>query len=190
MSVSVRSYLVRYGLMNHVGAFAADDDEAPRGRGRKVVIRTGRGVEMGEVLAPVANALTPTEPPGPILRDVGPLDEEAARRGEQDRERLFELCRQVIDQGPWPIVPIDLEALIEPGRSVLYVLGPDEFDPTTLKAAAWASHGLDLVVEPARSTRAAPRPKAASGCGGCTGCGSGGCGTTPVSHAGSTLTVL
>src|SRR4051812_42126306 len=49
------AYLVRYGLMGHVGRFALDPDgdEVPR-RGQSVVIRTDRGLELGEVLTHLA----------------------------------------------------------------------------------------------------------------------------------------
>lgn len=44
--------VVRYGLMQHIGQFRHNVDPAPRG-GEKAVIRTNRGVEMGEVLMPI-----------------------------------------------------------------------------------------------------------------------------------------
>ena len=48
-------YLVRYGLMGHVGRFSLDPetDQEPQ-RGHTVVIRTDRGLELGEVLARLA----------------------------------------------------------------------------------------------------------------------------------------
>ncbi|MGC9453311.1 MAG: PSP1 domain-containing protein [Phycisphaerae bacterium] len=50
---NARSFaVVRYGLMGHIGEFSHDLDPPP-GQGEKVVIRTERGVELGEVVAPV-----------------------------------------------------------------------------------------------------------------------------------------
>jgi cell fate regulator YaaT (PSP1 superfamily) len=176
MEMTARRYLVRYGLMNHVGPFAAGQVEVLWERGRRVVIRTDRGVEVGEILAPVTTvAADPgSEAIGTILRDAGADDLEAHRRAQGDRDHRFDLCRGLIDRGGWPIVAVDLENTLDPARSILYYLGPDDYDPTGLKAAAWAAHRLDLTTEPAVAPPA--RPKAASGCGTCGGCGSGGCG--------------
>ena len=45
------SYLIRYGVMSHVGRFSASPDGGSAlERGQSVVIRTDRGVELGEVL--------------------------------------------------------------------------------------------------------------------------------------------
>ena len=48
-------YLVRYGLMRHVGAFTAGGS-LERGQ---VVVVVGCGTELGEVLAPAPGSLPP-----------------------------------------------------------------------------------------------------------------------------------
>jgi cell fate regulator YaaT (PSP1 superfamily) len=59
------SLVARYGLMQYVGQFRHSLDESPT-RGSKVVLRTDRGVELGEVIANVVNE--ETEKPGDVAR--------------------------------------------------------------------------------------------------------------------------
>ena len=58
------AYLVRYGLMGHVGRFPLDLSrriEAKIGRGQTVVILTDRGVELGEVLVAPGRSSPPRD---------------------------------------------------------------------------------------------------------------------------------
>ncbi len=49
-----QAVVVRYGLMRRVGRFTHNLDPAPQ-RGTKVVVRTDRGIELGEVIACVSD---------------------------------------------------------------------------------------------------------------------------------------
>ncbi len=44
------SYLVRYGIMSHVARFTVERDGDGYERGQSVVVRTERGLEIGESL--------------------------------------------------------------------------------------------------------------------------------------------
>jgi hypothetical protein len=58
------AYLVRYGLMGHVGRFPLDLDrghDALIERGQAVVVLTDRGVELGEVLAAPSRLFPPPD---------------------------------------------------------------------------------------------------------------------------------
>jgi cell fate regulator YaaT (PSP1 superfamily) len=59
------SLVARYGLMQFVGQFRHNLDEPPA-RGTKVVLRTDRGVELGEVIANVVDE--ETDKPGDVAR--------------------------------------------------------------------------------------------------------------------------
>lgn len=176
------AYLIQYGLARAVGRFAADSGTF--GRGDAVVIRTHRGVELGEVLAPAPPAPDSSPEPAPILRPAGPADLERARKAEADRPGHFEACRVVFEGGTWPLELIDAEPLLDEGRTVLHYLGPHRLDASGLIAAFRIRCRLDVVLEPAgldvEGTEPEP-PEDAHGCGSCGssggGCGSGGCGS-------------
>ncbi len=53
-----RTAVVRYGLMRNIGEFRHNLDEPPA-RGRQVVVRTERGVELGVVVSPVCDCDSP-----------------------------------------------------------------------------------------------------------------------------------
>src|SRR4051794_14025986 len=109
------AYLVRYGLMHHVGRFLAETDAYDRGQ--VVVVRSRRGTELGEVLLPLA----PPEGAAPhagvsparVLRAAGPDDLEAARRAERARAERFSACDRVFQDGVWPLQLVDVEPLLD-----------------------------------------------------------------------------
>ncbi len=180
-----RAYLIRYGLARAVARFAADPDAAPVafGRGEAVVIRTHRGVELGEVLAEAPDAFEPGTPTAPILRAAGPADLARARQVAADRSSRFEACLGVFEGGQWPLEPIDAEPLLDEGRTVLHYLGPHRLDASGLVAALRERCGLDVVLEPAGRDVAeedleAPAEPEAGGCGSCGSAGGGGCGSS------------
>ena len=62
-----RSYLIRYGVMRHVGRFSAlSVGESSLERGQLVVIQTDRGVELGEVLIALDGKPDPCGRPDPF----------------------------------------------------------------------------------------------------------------------------
>jgi hypothetical protein len=178
-------YLVRFGLMGHVGRFEAGG-VAPLERGRAVVVRTVRGVELGEVLAPSRAGADPaaTAPP---LRPAEPDEVARARIAAAERGPLFDACAAVVRDGGWPIDLIDVEPLPaldgQAPRVVLHYLGPHRLDAAELADAVRRAVGRDAAFEPAGldhdAPEAGPEP-AGCGSGGCGpgggGCGSGGCG--------------
>ena len=176
-----RAYLIRYGLARAVARFAADPDagQVAFGRGDPVVIRTHRGVELGEVLAEAPDGFEAETPSAPILRAAGPDDLDRAREVAEERSSRFEACLGVFSEGRWPIEPIDAEPLLEAGRTVLHYLGPHRLDASGLVAALRARSGLDVVLEPAgrdvveEEALEAPGEVEAGGCGSCGSSGGG-----------------
>ena len=68
----IANHLVRWSALGHVAAFSAVD-AGRYARGSRVVLRTGRGLELGEVLAPLAgDSSAPHE--GTILRAMTEQD--------------------------------------------------------------------------------------------------------------------
>jgi len=175
------AYLVRYGLMGHVGRFPPDLRmrlEAQIERGQAVVILTDRGVELGEVLvAPVRSSpphddaaeSTEREAPGSrahagdaelkldpdrprLLRLAAAADLEDARRSEALRAERFTLCQRILGDGGWPIDLIDVEPLLDQKTTVLHVLGSLELSLASLRAEFRSRSDFDVLFEPAGSS--------------------------------------
>jgi cell fate regulator YaaT (PSP1 superfamily) len=174
-------YLVRYGLMGHVGRFASQAEGLTRGQ--TVVLRTDRGVELGEILATPrgADGLPAAEARG-LIRAAGPEDLERARCAERERPRLLAACDRVFGEGAWPLEPIDVESLPDldgqSGRVVIHYLGPHHLDTEGLAAAFQETQGLKVSFEPVgRDAEDEPAPAHDLDEGGCGSCGAGGCGS-------------
>jgi len=174
-------YLVRYGLMGHVGRFPLDPGTELAlkiERGHAVVIQTDRGVELGEVLvAPgpsspashtgsasgksgaagsPAHAADPAahhDPDRPrLLRLAGPADMEDARRSEALRAERFTLCQRILGDGGWPMDLIDVEPLLDQNTTVLHVLGALDLNLASLRAEFRSRSDFDVLFEPAGSS--------------------------------------
>lgn len=116
-----RCHLVRVGTLGEVGHFAsADSLRYPRGS--PVVVRTPRGLELGEVLAP-PNDLTEAEADGQILRPMTVEDQLLAARLEKNRAAAYEACAQRIAALGLGTVLIDVEHLFDGQTLVFYFLG-------------------------------------------------------------------
>ncbi len=182
------AYHVQFGQMRQVGRFVAELDGLERGQ--SVVVESSRGIELGRVVAETS-AESVAGPKPRIVRVAGSVDVERARTAEAQRNRQFDECRRVFEDGIWPIEPIDLEPLLEEGRAVLYYFGPHQLDVSGLRAAFLSACGLDLVFEPVGRDvplTPEPEPEAEHGCGDCGsggGCGTGGgCGSSGEGQGG------
>jgi hypothetical protein len=178
------AYLIRYGVMGYVGRFrAAMDCPGPLGRGQSVVIQTDRGVELGEVLISLDEAVAAKSVDRQqVIRPAGPDDLDRSRRAEASRPDRFAACRRVLEEEGWPWDLIDVEPLLEEGVTVLQYLGPHHLDLAALRARFRMTCGLDVVLEPvgADDEEAAEPVGGGCGSGGCGsggGCGDGGCGS-------------
>jgi hypothetical protein len=181
------AYLIRYGVMGYVGRFRASPDcGGPFDRGQAVVIRTDRGVELGEVLIPLdeAGAARASEHQR-LIRPAGPEDLDRSRRAEASRTDRFAICHRVLEEEGWPWGLIDVEPLLEDGATVLQYLGPHHLDVAAIRARFRMTCGLDVVLEPVGTDFDGAGEMAADAGGGCGsgGCGSGGCGAQPEPEA-------
>lgn len=166
--------LVRYGLAGRVSWFAADEP-AP-GRGEAVVLRTPRGVELGEVLkAEPSKSRAGEDSVGAfrVLRPAGPADLELAAEAGRLRDARFDLCRRIADEEGWPLELVDVEPLLDLS-TVLHVLPLGDLDPAPVRARFRVSCDFDVHVEPLGDAPE-PAPAPAPGrCGDCD-CGGGDC---------------
>ena len=86
-------HLVRYGLLGHVGSFSAA--EAVRyPRRSRVVVRSPRGLEVGEVVAEADDALGVHQADGAILRRMSVQDDLLEARLQAKRHEAFDACQR------------------------------------------------------------------------------------------------
>jgi len=173
--------LVRYGLTGHVGWFVVADElvEELR-RGQPVVIRTSRGMELGQVL------IEPSAPPANAPRRAGEdsigtfqvvrladADDLARRdRAERLREERFADCLALIAEAGWPIELIDVEPLLDP-TTILHYLALDDVDTALIRARFRTTRDYDVNFEDLTAPNAAPKQR----------CGGGGCSRTKPAAA-------
>lgn len=116
-----RFHLIRVGLLGHVGRFAAVD-AARYPRGTRVVVRTVRGLELGEVLAaPTEESDAPHD--GSLLRRMTLADQLLEARLNKNRDAAYEACRWRLDELGLAVPLVDVEHLFDGRTLVFYFLG-------------------------------------------------------------------
>ncbi|MBW3542379.1 MAG: hypothetical protein KY476_19100 [Planctomycetes bacterium] len=166
--------LVRYGAVPEVARFRVAV-ERPLPRGSQVVVRSHRGIELGELLQDAlpdaANGIGEDDPV--VLRSAGPDDVSRAGELRSECEWAFGEWSERIARWKLDLQLIDLEWTLDRQKLVLYVLN-DRGPECTKLALQAAAAGLGIVeVQPVNGDGLV---QAATG-GGCGtgGCGSGGC---------------
>jgi cell fate regulator YaaT (PSP1 superfamily) len=131
-----RHHLVRVGALGHVGRFTAVD-AVRYPRGTRVIVRTSRGLEIGEVLNPTEDAPARGQSDGSILRGMTVEDQLLEARLDKHRHQAFEACAARIRELKLPAALVDVEHLFD-GRSLyFYFLGdaPPELESVTAELA-------------------------------------------------------
>ena len=116
-------HLVKIGLMGAVGHFdSADFGIYPRDS--RVICRTGRGLEWGQVVCPLEDEFgNGVKVDGQILRRVGSDDELILERLERHRDKAFHACQNLISERQLPGVLVDVEHLFDGESVYFYFLG-------------------------------------------------------------------
>ena len=129
-------HLVRLGLFGHVGRFRAADHSVFT-RGTRVVCRTRRGLEVGEVLAHAGptgrdlslgnstngNSAIGDSSDGDLVRGMTAEDELMLTRLNKNRDRAYESCAKLLSENSVPASLVDVESLFD-GKSIyFYFLG-------------------------------------------------------------------
>jgi cell fate regulator YaaT (PSP1 superfamily) len=125
------SHLVRVGVMGNVGRFASPDAlQYPRGS--RVIVRTARGLERGDVLGR-GDEVSPDRADGTLLRAMTVEDELLEARLAKNREQAYDACARRIAEFGWPTVLLDVEHLFDGQSLVFYFLGdiPAELEAIT-----------------------------------------------------------
>jgi hypothetical protein len=124
-----RHHLVRVGKQGRVGRFAAVDG-ARYERGAQVVVRTVRGLELGQVLAQPSGESPPGLGDGSLLRCVSDADRLLAARLEQHGPAAFAAAAARLAELDTSAVLVDVEPLFDGRTLVLHFLGdvPEEVE--------------------------------------------------------------
>lgn len=176
---------VRLGVMGTVARLASAEAQT-FSRGSRVVCRTPRGLEVGEVLLPVEHADSESIEValGTVLRKLTVEDELLLARLEKNKREAFAACEAQLLLRGIPAVLIDVEHLFDGESLLFHYLGETtpELDELTQELAetydakvqfSKFAETLTLGCGPGCGTEAAEGQ----------GCGSGGCSTCSVLSA-------
>ena len=126
----MNTFVVRYGQMRQIGEYEGVEGWA-HPRGEKVIVRSDRGTELGEVLCPAtARTADFLENPfrGQILRVAAPEDLAAESR-LVDRERQgLAACRDFAGRRRLQMDLVDVEAIFGGERMVFYYVSEKRVD--------------------------------------------------------------
>jgi cell fate regulator YaaT (PSP1 superfamily) len=123
------AWIVRHGAMRFLGEFDPDGGNYPRGA--EVVVRTDRGLELGEVLCPsTPRALELLNEPtrGRIVRSLTDKDRDERDRVRQAERREMETCARFVAQRRLQMELVDVEHLFGGERIVFYFLAEKRVD--------------------------------------------------------------
>ncbi|MDR1613078.1 MAG: hypothetical protein LBT97_09900 [Planctomycetota bacterium] len=118
---------VRYGLMAATEGFQSESDGFRVGD--EVVVKTARGIDLGEV---AANPHPPAEgetAAGDLLRTVNAADQNIAQHIRESREpEEFSTCQQCIRERQLPMRLVGVEHLFSGDKIIFYFLAENRVD--------------------------------------------------------------
>jgi cell fate regulator YaaT (PSP1 superfamily) len=123
-------YVVRYGAMRALAVLSVRGSEKLE-RGVKVVARTDRGLEAGEVLCRATeDALQYLEDPphGQVLRRMTAEDSNEWMHIQAQTREEFETCQRYVGQLGLQMELVDVERLFGGERIIVYYLSEDRVD--------------------------------------------------------------
>lgn len=123
-------YVIRYGLLRNLSLMSSRSDAQFR-RGMEVIVRTDRGLEVGQVLCPVMEdelSEFDNAPSGQIIRAVLADDVNEINHIDATRQQKIDLCQECIDSLNLSMKLIDIEQLFGGERIVVYYLADQRVD--------------------------------------------------------------
>ena len=130
-------HFVRYSLLGEVGRFvAADSVRYPRDA--RVIVRTARGLEAGQVLSEPSDLDNSQQADGQILRKMTVEDDLLVARLEKHRHTAFDACEKLLRENRVAATLMDVEHLFDGAGLFFYFLGevPAEAEQFTQQLAA------------------------------------------------------
>lgn len=172
--------------MGQVGRFTAVDAVRYPRRSR-VIVRTRRGLEIGEVLCPPdESGDRESLADGELLRGVTVQDELLQARLERNRQEAYVSCSAMLAESRVPAVLVDVEHLFDGQGLFFYFLGdvtPEleaytERLAETYEAKVQFRKFTETLIEGCGPGCGTDEVKGRSGCESCTSCAvAGACGT-------------
>lgn len=108
--------------MGQVGRFRAlDARRYPRGS--RVIVRTERGLEIGEVLAPPAGEVSARVADGTLIRGMTIEDQLLEARLLKNRDAAYDACQRRIEEFGLDATLLDVEHLFDGQSLYFYFLG-------------------------------------------------------------------
>ena len=123
-------YIVRYGSMRSLGVLSTRGGDRYE-RESRVVARTNRGLEVGEVLCEGTEAAVRQvrdAQHGQILREMTPDDENELAHLQSREPEEFEKCNNLVQQLGLEMELVDIEHLFGGERIVVYYLAEQRVD--------------------------------------------------------------
>jgi cell fate regulator YaaT (PSP1 superfamily) len=123
------NYVVRYGVMRFLGVFSANGGDYRRGT--RVIARTDRGLEDGEILCEAtedALACVKDASEGQILREMTAEDGREMTRIREQAHRELEVCQRYVGSLALVMQLVDVEHIFGGERVVVYYLAENRVD--------------------------------------------------------------
>ena len=127
---SMSKYIVRYGTMRAMGVLSTRGGQT-YGRGTKVIARTDRGLEAGEVLCDAEpRSVQQLKDPasGHILREMTSDDANELAHMRAKEQEEFETCKRYVEKLGLPMQLVDIEHIFGGERIVVYYLAESRVD--------------------------------------------------------------
>ncbi len=123
-------YVVRCGAMRTLCLLAPRGDDRYE-RGARVIVRTNRGLEVGQVLCVANDAVVDAlgdVGQGQILRQMTPDDENELAHIEGNEHQEFAICQRHVEQLGLSMQLVDIEHLFGGERIIVYYLAEQRVD--------------------------------------------------------------
>jgi len=126
-----KRYVVRFGAMRLLGVFSAAREGNQFARGDRVIVRTDRGLEIGEVLLEASERVLSCliDPPqGQILRRMTVDDEREATRIRRQATEEIKICERIVSELGLQMELVDVEHVFGGERIIVYYLADGRVD--------------------------------------------------------------
>ncbi|MCA9139559.1 MAG: hypothetical protein KDB00_22450 [Planctomycetales bacterium] len=179
----MKEYFVRIGSLGEIRVASA---LVPLQRGRRVVVRSPRGVEVAEVISQARDSMDKSADRSPavpvsvyrIVRPTTDADELLVKRLERYKCDAIESCRKRLRDSHCDVTLLDVDQLLDGGTLLMHFLG--EMDATSERIAAEVADQYESIVRTHHLSElladgCGPECGTTAGCGsacaGCSGCG-------------------
>ncbi|MBA63171.1 MAG: signal peptidase [Planctomycetaceae bacterium] len=123
-------YITRYGAMRLLGLLSTSDEEQYK-RGDRVVIRTNRGLEAGEILCEATeNAISQMKNSsnGQIIRIMSSKDSVELDRLQDQQKDYFKRSQQIVARHALDMELAEVEKLFGGERLIIYYISEERVD--------------------------------------------------------------